>query len=148
MVPDPSTPRSRTPSPDRSSVAHSQPYRSYNHDYSQDVLQQAVDKIRLNDGIPPDSDDDHDPPVHPSAKALGKRRAVEDMDSNFDPNDMFYEHSNHSRRSDDLLSESSEESPQPPWHHPTHYVYDAAAERMQELIREGRMAAHLVDEVH
>ena len=70
----------------------------------------------------------------------------------FDPHDLFYEHTNESRRSDELLSEESEESQQqPPWHHPVHYVYDAAAERMQERLREARLvvaAGVEANEVH
>ncbi len=74
--PRPVATRSRTPSPDRSSLAHSQQYREYNHD----LLQQAVGRVTLNDSESPiDSDDDHgrDGRIQqPSAKVLGKRRAV------------------------------------------------------------------------
>ncbi len=50
----------------------------------------------------------------------------------FDPDEMFYEHANESRRSVDLLSDDSEENQQ----RPVHYVYDAAAERMQQRLKE------------
>ena len=54
----------------------------------------------------------------------------------FDPDDMFYEHPNESRRSDDLSEESEDATAQRPWSHPIHYVYDAAAERMKERMKE------------
>ena len=65
----------------------------------------------------------------------------------FDPDEMFYEHTNESRRSDDL-SEDSEDATV--LQRPVHYAYDAAAERMKERMREGGRAVppSLVGEVH
>ena len=61
----------------------------------------------------------------------------------FDPNDLFYEHTNDSRRSPDDLSDSErsdDRATNRPWHHqPVHYVYDAAAERMKERLKEGQL---------
>ena len=66
----------------------------------------------------------------------------------FDPDDIFYDQSNESiRNSED--SDSDDTRPRNPWHRPVHYVYDAAAERTQQRIREGRLAAAaLVGGVH
>ena len=67
----------------------------------------------------------------------------------FDPDDLFYEHTNESRRSDDLLSDDSDADSQHPRHQPVHYVYDAAAERMKERLKEGRLTiSPFVGEVH
>ena len=66
----------------------------------------------------------------------------------FDPDDIFYDQSSESiRNSED--SDSDDTRPRNPWHRPVHYVYDAAAERTQQRIREGRLAAAaLVGGVH
>lgn len=104
-------------------------------------------------------------PVRPSAKALGKRKVVElppDDDRTcsaskndaacsyrftgaFDPNDIFYNHPNDSfhnnTNNNSEESESEEGRARNPWHRPVHYVYDAAAERTQQRIREGRLAS-------
>ena len=67
----------------------------------------------------------------------------------FDPDDMFYEHPNESRRSDDLSEDSEDATAQRPWSHPVHYVYDAAAERMKERMKEGgHVPPSLIGEVH
>ena len=67
----------------------------------------------------------------------------------FDPDDLFYDQSvNESVRTSDE-SDSDEGHTKNPWHRPTHYVYDAAAERTEQRIREGRLAAAaLVAGVH
>ena len=58
----------------------------------------------------------------------------------FDPDDIFYEHANDSRRSDDFADDDSDSAVNNrQWHHQVHYVYDAAAERMQERLKEGRL---------
>ena len=67
----------------------------------------------------------------------------------FDPDDLFYEHANESRRSDDFDEEDSDATSNTrPWHHPVHYVYDAAAERMKERLEEGRLNASTPGLVH
>ena len=66
----------------------------------------------------------------------------------FDPNDIFYNHSNDSLHISEE-SDSEEGKSKNPWHKPIHYVYDAAAERTAQRIREGRLAAAaLVGGVH
>ena len=67
----------------------------------------------------------------------------------FDPDDLFYDQSGNEsiRNSED--SDSDESRARNPWNRPVHYVYDAAAERTQQRIREGRLAAAaLVGGVH
>ena len=67
----------------------------------------------------------------------------------FDPDDLFYDQSGNEsiRNSED--SDSEDGHVRNPWHRPVHYVYDAAAERTQQRIREGRLAAAaLVGGVH
>ncbi|KAH9948467.1 hypothetical protein B0H21DRAFT_733432 [Amylocystis lapponica] len=92
-----------------------------------------------------DIEDEVRTPGRPSAKALGKRRVIEnpDIDRGFDPDDIFYEHTDQSLRpTEDALDSDSEDGRRNgAMHHPTHYVYDAAAERMQQRIKEGRLAA-------
>ncbi|KAJ7719631.1 hypothetical protein DFH07DRAFT_1009170 [Mycena maculata] len=99
-------------------------------------------------------DDDLDErPMQPSAKALGKRKVEPepydrmdslDDDSSLGPKDNL----------DDRPSDSDEEdnSPAQLWqhmHHPVqHFVYDAAAERTQQRIREGHAHAVMVNGVH
>ena len=69
----------------------------------------------------------------------------------FDPDDIFYDHADDQSRhnNDDTLDSDSEEARHDPWHQPVHYVYDAAAERMKERLRAGRVStAALVGSVH
>lgn len=68
----------------------------------------------------------------------------------FDPDDMFYDNADdQSRHNDDSLESDSDDGRHHRWHQPVHYVYDAAAERTQERIRQGRVAAAtLVGSVH
>lgn len=102
--------------------------------------------------------DDTDVPIQPSAKALGKQRAIETESIDCmcyvtDSASIFLIHGTiaypqYARESayfdtglsrqnsltfDDLESEDHHE---PPWHKPTHYVYDAAAERAAARMRE------------
>lgn len=113
--------------------------------------------------------------MRPSAKALGKRKVTEPAEGErelhfhldyissewervndnvcvvgpFDPDDLFYDQSvnESTRNSDD--SDSDDGHAKNPWHRPVHYVYDAAAERTEQRIREGRLAAAaLVAGVH
>ena len=102
--------------------------------------------------------DDVDVPIQPSAKALGKQRAIETESvdcmcyvMSFAPlflireiiadfqygRDSIYLDAGLNRQNsvtfDDLESEDYHE---PPWHKPIHYVYDAAAERTAARMRE------------
>ena len=65
-----------------------------------------------------------------------------DIDA-FDPNDIFHDRNNESP-SETLEDFDSDESAHPK----VQYVYDAAAERTKERIREGMIAAKLVPGVH
>ncbi|KAF7759758.1 hypothetical protein Agabi119p4_11453 [Agaricus bisporus var. burnettii] len=99
-----------------------------------------------------ESEEELDAPRQLSAKALGKQRAV-DIDSSDpyqqqqqpDTNDSYYDVSTE-RRNSHSFDESDREDPQNelPWHRPTHYVYDAAAERNAQRERQTR----LVNGVH
>lgn len=73
----------------------------------------------------------------------------------FDPDDMFYEQNNESRHSPSFEEhESDADGPTSRQKRAVRYVYDAAAERTRERIREGRIhleaanAATLVGGVH
>ena len=67
----------------------------------------------------------------------------------FESDDPFYAQSNHSAQQHSEDSDSDESRARNPWNRPVHYVYDAAAERTQQRIREGRLAAAaLVGGVH
>jgi hypothetical protein len=92
--------------------------------------------------------------VVPSAKALGKRRVIEDdrmcpkSPRTFLPHDFIGTAYNNDQHSDDSVGHDSrpslEQSGVKGWSTPVHYVYDAAAERTQEWIREG----HLMTQVN
>jgi hypothetical protein len=106
-------------------------------------------------------------PIKPSAKALGKRKVVEDEDPDrkllsrftvglplmwsttgpFDPDDIFYDHRDEQYPVEDKLDSDSDDLSGGLWSQPVHYVYDAAAERTQQRIRRGRVST-LVDGVH
>lgn len=58
----------------------------------------------------------------------------------FDPDDLFYEHTNESRPSDNLSDDESDEA-QRAHHPPVHYAYDAAAERMKERLKEAQLTS-------
>lgn len=62
----------------------------------------------------------------------------------FDPDDLFYEHTNESRRSENPSDDESDDTPRPWQNHPVHYVYDAAAERMKERLKEAQLKAPAV----
>ncbi|KAI0341260.1 hypothetical protein BDW22DRAFT_1485694, partial [Trametopsis cervina] len=137
--------RSRTPSPDRSSISHS----THQERYNDNTLRHAAGKLRLSDEQPSPREGfagDYQEPLRPSAKALGKRRQVDmDESESFDPDDLFYEHTNESRRSNELSDdEEDDDVPLARLHHPVQYVYDAAAERMKERLREGQLSSTTV----
>ncbi|KAG1736206.1 hypothetical protein EDB19DRAFT_1878625 [Suillus lakei] len=81
-------------------------------------------------------------PIRPSAKALGKRKAVEEVDDEqHDSSDLYYE-----PRRESVVLDSDEEARGGdhanalwPRRQPTQYVYDAAAERTAQHLREGRV---------
>ncbi|KAJ7656692.1 hypothetical protein B0H17DRAFT_1337923 [Mycena rosella] len=94
------------------------------------------------------SDDDGDErPMQPSAKALGKRPVMADPYQPLDDELSLGLKDNLDDRPEDS---DEEDSPERLWqhiHHPVqHFVYDAAAERTQQRIREGH--ALVVNGVH
>ncbi|KAF8130374.1 hypothetical protein EV363DRAFT_1399531 [Boletus edulis] len=111
---------SRTPSPDRIS---GRPSRQGSGDSEKLSISDTVDKLNIEDDMS-NNDDDIYTPIRPSAKALGKRRT----DS--------HRYSTAESDSDDAAFL--------PKRQPTRYVYDAAAERTAQHLREG----HLVNGVH
>ncbi|KAF8645626.1 hypothetical protein AX16_007708 [Volvariella volvacea WC 439] len=86
----------------------------------------------------------------PSAKALGKRReepvdVVEppkSPDSLFEASEGVFSHQEDNQDSDSEKSTTNHN----PWHRPVQYLYDAAAERTQQRIRDGHTM--LVNGVH
>lgn len=172
---------SRTPSPERynspaaasihpiSVSTHSRTDSSASSkDYP--LLYNGLDRLHIGASLTrrhtdDSSDDDVLTPVRPSAKALGKRKLVDEEQADrefivyhleilanhrvclgaFDPDDMFYENREEPFQTPESRVDS--DSDEVRWHQPTHFVYDAAAERTQQRIRRGRVST-LVDVVH
>ncbi|KAG6908708.1 hypothetical protein DXG01_003641 [Tephrocybe rancida] len=90
---------------------------------------------------------DEDVPVKPSAKALGKQRVVEDDAPEHFGEEDFYEGREETYSVDERIESDDDKSTHEGWphHRPTQFVYDAAAERTQQRIREGHL---LVNGVH
>ncbi|KAH9916215.1 uncharacterized protein B0H18DRAFT_1038853 [Fomitopsis serialis] len=161
-------PQSRTPSPERASLKQSVPRSSL--DSAPGSLARDMNRLSVHNRDNPE--DMHGTPVRLSAKALGKRRQIDPTESDraclivaflvvvslcssmcaggFDPDDIFYDNADdQSRQNDDSLESDSDDGRHHRWHQPVQYVYDAAAERTQERIRQGRVAAAaLVGSVH
>ncbi|KAI0789425.1 hypothetical protein C8Q75DRAFT_765583 [Abortiporus biennis] len=98
------------------------------------------------------SEDAYNPvtPVGMSEKALGKRRQTEPDEPESDHDDGF-QHWPAEPRDEEELDDLDSDTEGEKWkwrRQPVHYVYDAAAERTEERIRQGRLAAHLVGGVH
>ncbi|KAK2466594.1 hypothetical protein APHAL10511_000852 [Amanita phalloides] len=113
-------------------------------------IQNAIANMNLGDhpiyatGTVDDGGDGEDgTPARPSAKALGKRRLVEGVvSSNFN---QLYQANRDSFDFDDTQVDSDQEDDE--WlHPPVKYVYDAAAERTRQRIREATAA--MVNGVH
>ncbi|KZT63220.1 hypothetical protein DAEQUDRAFT_734075 [Daedalea quercina L-15889] len=143
-----STGRSRTPSPERASLQ--QPVQRNSLDSIPESLARDMSKLRTQSKDDA-GDDGPEAPVRPSAKALGKRRQIDPPESErgFDPDDIFYDNvDDQPRHNEESLDSDSDDGRHNRWHQPVHYVYDAAAERTKERIRQGRVsAAALVDGV-
>ncbi|EPQ55785.1 hypothetical protein GLOTRDRAFT_60574 [Gloeophyllum trabeum ATCC 11539] len=128
--------RSRTPSWERQSVAQSG---------RQSMLSVAeLRRASQNGGRQSEDssvDEEYATPVKPSAKALGKRRQVDADDSStrFDPDDIFLEHRDRLNGSEDDLASDADDAELRRWHQPVHYVYDAAAERTEQRLKEGHL---------
>jgi len=92
-------------------------------------------------------EDDTQASFKPSAKALGKRKVVdvELPEPTFD--DIYFDDREDAVFLPDDQSDSDAEEDMDGWQRrPVRYVYDAAAERTQQRIREGQSL--VVDEVH
>ncbi|KAH7882143.1 hypothetical protein F5I97DRAFT_1817699 [Phlebopus sp. FC_14] len=132
--------QSRTPSPDRMTPRHS---GNGSVDSSNEQILGGVERMHLADDSSND-EEDINTPVRPSAKALGKRRVIEVSDVY--ESDVFGDKDNSSGRP--LPADSdSDEAGFASLRRPTRYVYDAAAERTAQHLREGRVSV-LVNGVH
>ncbi|KAF5353476.1 hypothetical protein D9756_008105 [Leucocoprinus leucothites] len=85
--------------------------------------------------------DDVDVPIQPSAKALGKQRALEadsaDTYSQYGRDSAYFDSPPNKRNSHTFDDSDDEEHHQElPWHRPVQYVYDAAAELTAARLRE------------
>lgn len=80
-------------------------------------------------------------PIRPSEKALGKRRVVEEIDDELDTSDLHYKPRRESVGfdSDEEVRSRDHANAMRPRRQPTQYVYDAAAERTAQHLREGRV---------
>lgn len=57
----------------------------------------------------------------------------------FDPGDLLFESKDETSTLEDRPDSDSDGSQEKRWQQPVHYVYDAAAERTQQRIREGHV---------
>ncbi|KAG1852631.1 hypothetical protein C8R48DRAFT_724285 [Suillus tomentosus] len=125
---------SRPPSPDRGGLVR--PSRGN----SLENMGGALDRLHVDENDV--EEEETKSPMRPSAKALGKRRVVEEVDDEqHDSSDLYYE-----PRRGSVVFESDEEvrggdnaNAMWPRRQPTQYVYDAAAERTAQHLREGRV---------
>ncbi|CCM02123.1 uncharacterized protein FIBRA_04200 [Fibroporia radiculosa] len=147
-------PRSRTPSPERMSINnhHMLSRGSFESSRNGNALAQDMNRLRVHhDAEVGTVQEEVETPTRPSAKALGKRRVIENAEPDpFDADDTYYDHSDETpRMADDAFESDSDDGRHRSRPQPVHYVYDAAAERTQQRIREGRLAAAaLVGSVH
>ncbi|KAG1720828.1 uncharacterized protein EDB91DRAFT_1177162 [Suillus paluster] len=123
---------SRPPSPDRGGLVRA------SRGNSLESMGGALERLHMEDN---DVDEEEvTSPIRPSAKALGKRRVVEEAeDEQYDSSDLYYE-----PRRESVALDSDEETrggdhANALWGRPTQYVYDAAAERTAQHLREGRV---------
>ncbi|KAG6370719.1 hypothetical protein JVT61DRAFT_11105 [Boletus reticuloceps] len=130
---------SRTPSPDRIS---GRPSRQGSGDSEKVSISDAVEKLNIEDDMSY-SDDDIRTPIRPSAKALGKRRGYEEPDDG-ESNTAFFGKTDSHRYS--TAESDSDDAAFLPKRQPTRYVYDAAAERTAQHLREGHLVNDLYDD--
>jgi hypothetical protein len=125
---------SRPPSPDRSGLVR--PSRGN----SLENMGGALGRLHMDEN---DAEEEEvKSPVRPSEKALGKRRVIEEVDDEqHDSSDLYYE-----PRRESVVFDSDEEvrggdNVNAMWsrRQATQYVYDAAAERTAQHLREGRV---------
>jgi hypothetical protein len=125
---------SRPPSPDRSGLVR--PSRGN----SLENTGGALDRFHMDENDVEEEEVKY--PIQPSDKALGKRRVVEEVDDEqHDSSDLYYK-----PRRESVVFDSDEEvrggdhaNAMWPRRQPTQYVYDAAAERTAQHLREGRV---------
>ncbi|KAF8553627.1 hypothetical protein OG21DRAFT_1463829 [Imleria badia] len=122
------TTTSRTPSPDRIS---GRPSRHSSQDSEPDHISEVIERMNI-EGDVSNSDDDIRTPIRPSAKALGKRRVEESDDS--ESNNAFFGRNDPYR--DTAADSDSDDVGVLPRRQPTRYVYDAAAERTAQHLRD------------
>ncbi|KAF9219339.1 hypothetical protein BS17DRAFT_427154 [Gyrodon lividus] len=123
---------SRTPSPDR---IPARPSRHSSVDSGKEHLSDGMERMNIEDN-PLNSDEDAHTLIRPSSKALGKRRVIEDLDD-YEPSNTFFKDDPYGR--DSALESDSDDLGLLPKRPPTRYVYDAAAERTEQHLREGRV---------
>ncbi|KAG9311025.1 hypothetical protein JVU11DRAFT_8922 [Chiua virens] len=116
---------SRTPSPDRMPA---RPSRHGSGDSDKEQLSDVVERMQIEDDVS-NSDDDIRTPIRPSAKALGKRRVVEEPDDG-ESNNAFF--GRHDLYRDPAPDSDSDDNGVLPKRQPTRYVYDAAAEHLYD----------------
>ncbi|KAG2344316.1 hypothetical protein BDR05DRAFT_204469 [Suillus weaverae] len=125
---------SRPPSPDRGGLVR--PLRGN----SLENMGGALDRLHMDENDV--EEEEVKSPIRPSDKALGKRRVVQEVDDEqHDSSDLYYE-----PRRESVVFDSDEEvrgrdnaNAMWPRRQPTQYVYDAAAERTAQHLREGRV---------
>lgn len=128
---------SRTPSPDRSQRFS----RNNSPESQEDLLPEGVERMHIEDESA--SEETHTP-IRPSEKALGKRRVVYETDV-YDSCDPYSDKNVASSFRDSVVDSDSDEVAYMPKRPPVRYVYDAAAERTAQQLKEGRV---LVNGVH
>ncbi|KAL4077659.1 hypothetical protein J3A83DRAFT_4215420 [Scleroderma citrinum] len=128
---------SRTPSPDRTQRYSDSP------DSRGDPLLEGVERMHIENDLS-EGEEVHTP-TRPSAKALGKRRVVEDPEV-CDSWDQFHDRNSATSVRDSVVDSDSDE-PGFLKRPPVRYVYDAAAERTAQHLKEGRVSV-LVNGVH
>ncbi|EGN94845.1 hypothetical protein SERLA73DRAFT_187914 [Serpula lacrymans var. lacrymans S7.3] len=139
--------QSRTPSPERVS---SRPSRKNSSDSDKGDYVIGLERLQIHDEYYPleeEEEDDVKTPIRPSAKALGKRKVIEQLEDTFDPSGFPYEPQQEPYRRDTVVDSDSEDGSAAPWNHHVHYVYDAAAERTAQRLKDGRVSV-LVNGVH
>ncbi|KAI9571856.1 hypothetical protein HD554DRAFT_2213278 [Boletus coccyginus] len=127
---------SRTPSPDRTLGRLS---RHGSTESDKEHVSDVIERMNIQDNVG-NSDDGTHTPIQPSAKALGKRRVVEEPDDGELNNAFFGKNDSYK---DPAVDSDSDDTGYLPKRQPTRYVYDAAAERTAQHLREG-----LVNGVH
>lgn len=135
---------SRTPSPG------TEPYTAtngYDHHLHEDV--DSLYLQRDHSPTPRNYDDEGGYPEGPSAKALGKRKVVEEAQESITSDNGDDLEKDHTYPGDDPGDSDLDDSIETRWRSPpVKYVYDAAAERTQQRLREGLEHGQVVNGVH